>query len=297
MAAALLFLTGSAIRIAAVPFADQTITPDPLDRGIVGEGGLFCDASGWGEFSGFVSSSDSDHTWDVKMGAYEELYRFRNLWSVTVASDIELIANPHDSIDFFPRVFFWQESLFYMRHTDWLDWGLGYYHRCRHDIDNLSQYLVEGVELERVCIYDSVTLRLLSRPFTWAWDDQADLASIRLTLDEHWYVIRQDTTLLPEAGLGLRLTDLADSLVVGLVAEPFRRGSFSWYLSGKECTDLYAPGGAPAISADILAETGLRWRGSSASLALFFRYEHFAETLEEPWRQPGDYLSIGLKAE
>lgn len=296
--AVLAYLAFSSFRIAAVPFADRTIAPDPLDRPIVGEGGFASDASGWGEFSRFVGSSDNDHTWDAKMGAYEELYRSRNLWSVAVASDLELIANPDNDIDFFPRVFYWQESLFYMRRADWFDWGLGYYHRCRHDIDNLSQYIVEGIELERVCIYDSITLRLLSRPVLWAWDSGGlDRASLRMTVDEHYYVIRQDATLVPEADRGLLLTDLTDSLVVGLLAQPFRRNNFSWYLTGKECTDLYLPGGAPVVSADVLAETGLQWHGASASIALFFRYEHFAETLEEPRRQPGDYVTIGLQVE
>jgi hypothetical protein len=281
-----------------VPFADRAISPDPLDKPIVGNGGFACDASGWGEFSGYVSTSDSDHAWNAKMGACEELYRFRNLWSVTVASDIELIANPHNDIDFSPRVFYWQESLFYMRHTDWFDWGLGYYHRCRHDIDNLGTFVYDDVELERSCIYDSVTLRLLSRPFVWAWDSGgANRASLRLTLDEHYYVIRQDISLLSNTGPGPTLTELADSLVVGLLVEPFRRGNFSWYLTGRECTDLYLPAGAPVVAADVLAETGLRWRGAAAGFSLFVRYEHFAETLEEPWRQPGDYVSIGLRVE
>ncbi len=279
----------------AVPFVDRGIVPDPLSRRIEGEGGFLQSSSGWGEFSNYLASSDGEHAWDAKLGASVEVFRLRNLWSVDIGSDVELVASPNDDIHFKPRVFYWQESLFVMRRWKAVDWGIGYYHRCRHDIDNLDEYeMFNGEKLERVCIYDSVTLRAYPDPIGWNWGGGAS-GSARLTLDEHAYVLRQDS--FDNSGADpLTLNNLLDTVALGLETEPFRRGMVGWYLNFKEYTDIYNSGGL-VLSADILAETGLRFHGAGAAFDVFLRFEHFAETLMDPWRQEGDYLSLGLRLE
>ena len=280
----------------ALPMVDRTIVPDPFDFKIEGQGGFLQRSSSWGDFARYLSSTDEDHSYDAKLGAYVELFRLRNLWSVDAASEIELVANPANDIQFQPRVFFWQESIFAMQHLDFLDWGIGYYHRCRHDIDNLAQFQQAGLLLERVCIYDSVTLRAYPLPLRWNWGGGA-AGSARFTLDDHYFVLRVDDAQSRYGGRQLTLTDLVDSLALGLELEPLRLRFLACYVAFKVFTDLYGPAGQPTLSSDYLAETGIRFRGAGARLAFYLRYERFAETLMDPWRQTGTYLSFGIRVE
>ncbi|MGO8693648.1 MAG: hypothetical protein ACLQMF_08265 [Rectinemataceae bacterium] len=279
----------------AVPFADRTIVVDPFDSPIEGEGGFLQRSSGWGEFSNYLASSDGEHTWNAKLGASVEIFRLRNLWSVDIGSDVELVASPNDDIHFKPRVFYWQESLFVMRQYDFIDLGIGYYHRCRHDIDNIAEQAMFGQDLERVCIYDSVTLRAYPKPFTWGWG-KGEEGSARFTLDEHAYVLRQDS-MSAQSSQPLTLNGLLDTVALGLETEPFRYGRVGWYFNLKEYTDFYNAEGGIVLSADLLAETGFGFHGNGGEFVVFLRFEHFAETLMDPWRQEGDYLSLGLRLE
>ena len=227
----------------AIPFVDRTIVPDPFDAKINDEGGFIYGSSSWGEIAKYASTSDGAHNWDVKLGASIEMYRFANLWAVDLGSEIELLASPNNDIQFQPIVFYWQESLFVMRRDGFLDWGLGYYHRCRHDVDNIAEEYSLGEDIERVCIWDSVTLRAYPAPFVWRWD-AATSGSVRFTLDEHYYGIREDDVPEQYADRSLSLDNLVDTIALGLVSEPLRWTSLGWYVDLKEYTDFYAPGSA-----------------------------------------------------
>jgi len=277
----------------AIPFADRTIVPDPFDERVEGPGGFLYGSSGWGEFSYFAAASDEDHSWDARLGARVGLYRIGNSLSLDAASEIELVSSPNNEIRLKPRAFFWQESLFAMRRDGALDWGLGYYHRCRHDVDNLYEEGAFGEELERIGIWDSLSLRLYPRPLAWSWG--GGFASLRLTADWHHYVLSQDCIPDRYAGRDLSLNDLADTLALGLILEPYRRGDLGFSIALKEYTDLYRKGDELSLAADYTAEAALVLYGPRSSLSAFIRYERFAETLMDPWRQKGDYLLIGLR--
>ena len=277
----------------AIPFADRTIVPDPFDERVEGPGGFLYGSSGWGEFSYYAATSDEDHSWDARLGASIGLYRVGNSFSVDAASEIELVASPNNEIRLKPRAFFWQESLFAMRRDGALDWGLGYYHRCRHDVDNLYEEGAFGEELERVGIWDSLSLRLYPRPLSWDWG--GGIASLRFTVDEHHYVLSQDSIPARYAGRELSLNDLADTLALGLILVPYRRGELGFSIALKEYTDLYRKGDDLSLAVDYTAEADLTLYGHRSSLSAFVRYERFAETLMDPWRQEGNYLLVGLR--
>jgi hypothetical protein len=277
----------------AIPFVDRVIIPDPFDHIIEGDGGFLQRSSGWGEISKYAVSSDDEHAWDAKLGSSVEMFRLRNFLSVDLGSEIELVASPDNDIQFKPRVFYWQESFFVMQRAGILDWGIGYYHRCRHDIDNIAEQEQFGEDLERVCIYDSVTFRAYPATIQWNWSG-GSAGSARFTLDEHYYVLRQDTVPSQYSARELSIDGLIDTIAPGLEFEPLRRGPLGWYLDLKEYTDFYYEG-ALVTSADVMAETGIIFHGIGARFAFFLRYEHFAETLVDPWRQAGSYSSLGLK--
>jgi hypothetical protein len=106
--------------------------------------------SGWAEFGGYLYDSDDSHAWYQKLGGFAEIFRISDRKSLAVLSNIEFIADPHNDINFNPRAIFWEEALLYSFRTGKDFWQIGYYHRCKHDIDNLD------IGYERSLIYGSI---------------------------------------------------------------------------------------------------------------------------------------------
>lgn len=97
----------------------------------------FSQVGGWGSFGSYALSGDRDHHWYQQLAAFAEIYRHGNEWSVAVTSQIEFIANDDNDVNFSPRAIFWEEGLLITRRQNRFFLQLGYYHRCKHDIDNL----------------------------------------------------------------------------------------------------------------------------------------------------------------
>jgi hypothetical protein len=285
-----------AASVQAVPFADKPRTFDPFDAKIEGVGGFMNSTEGWGEFAKYVSTTDGDHNWDARLGANIEAFRYENRLSVDIASDIELIADGHNDIGFRPRVFYWQESLFVMESAGFLDFGLGYYHRCSHPVDNLIEYLDTGNRLQRSAIWDSVTLRAYTEPVGFVWGNGTK-GSIRGTFDNHAYVLTHDYVPSEYSNRRRSLSTLLDTCVFGIEAEPLRWGDLGWYVDAKAFFDIYRGTGKAFLSPSALAETGLTVHGRGGELSTFLRWERETETLVEPWRQDGDYLTIGMRVQ
>lgn len=125
------------------PLADSTLNRDMSMPGWANSFG------GWGAFGGYIKG-DHDHAWYQELGAFSELYRFNNKSSLIFTAQIEFIADLHNNINFNPRAIFWEEGLFFMKKHKNIYWKLGYYHRCKHDIDNLA------LGFERSLIYGSL---------------------------------------------------------------------------------------------------------------------------------------------
>lgn len=92
---------------------------------------------GWAAFGPYLIRDD-DHRWHHEIGGFLELVRSPRT-SLLVTTQIEFIADPHNEIDFNPRAIFWEEGIALTRRFARFDLQLGYYHRCKHDIDNLDR--------------------------------------------------------------------------------------------------------------------------------------------------------------
>ena len=98
----------------------------------------FSQVGGWGSFGNYAFSRDENHFWYQELGAYFELYRSGNSKSVAITSQIEFIANDDNDINFSPRAIFWEEGILFTSRQNGFFLQAGYYHRCKHDIDNLN---------------------------------------------------------------------------------------------------------------------------------------------------------------
>lgn len=169
--------------VQAQRFPDRLILLNPLldtTRPLAaGELGWMHSLAGWGEFGGYLRG-DEEHAWIQRLGAIIELVRFGMHSSLSFASEIEFIANPHNDIRFNPRAVFWQEGFLFTHYTGSHYWQLGYYHRCKHDVDNLT------IGRERSLIYGSllgkyiVPVRLADAGIEGAAAIRGDLYTIRL---------------------------------------------------------------------------------------------------------------------
>ena len=128
---------------------DRNIIINPLIKG-----NKKIDLNVWGEFGFYRIKTDDDHSWLQKLGIVVDFYKTEN-FSFSGISSIEFIADPHNDIRFNPRAIFWDEGFFITQKLNSSFLQVGYYHRCKHDVDNLSW------KKERTLIYGSISLKYL----------------------------------------------------------------------------------------------------------------------------------------
>jgi len=146
----------------------------------------------WGEFGPYRLQRDNDHAWSVKVGGFVELVRIGHTQSLAFVASTDLIADPHNELRFNPRAVFWEEGFLYTIRSDkHLDYQIGYYHRCKHDIDNLlpsPSYPYESVQ--RALMYGS----LLGKVFA-PWQPPIENSSGLFVMRADLYTILQDDRL------------------------------------------------------------------------------------------------------
>lgn len=148
-------------------FPDRTIVLDPLaDRDADTAGFTWLNATRlYAEFARYSNGSGPHHRWNAKTGGYVEIARWDSSWSIAITGTMEMVADPYSDIAFNPRAIFWEEGILATTRLG-SDASLlfGYMHRCKHDIDNLEPYLLEGKIEQITLIYSSLTARLNLRP-------------------------------------------------------------------------------------------------------------------------------------
>lgn len=245
---------------------------------------------GWAGLATYAGLRDTDHQWNHQIGGFLELGRWGDTASLLITTQIEFIADPNNDINFNPRAIFWEEGLLYTRRMGAGFWQLGYYHRCKHDIDNLS------LGEERTLIYGSFKHRLLW-PTTLPGAEDGYLA---WTTDV--YSIRQDTRTppndqLPNVNQKLLSTGLqahtrrATGEQSGLFATVY--GNATLYSETTGFFDRF--GSVKNVRAQGGVSAGLSVRGGAA-LRLAVTYEYLADTGIPVEPQDGHLLRIGLTA-
>ncbi len=109
--------------------------------------------SAFGEL--FYSFNDTVQAWSQRLMYTAELLRFSPDQSLSFNTNLEFVADPNNSINFNPRAIWFEENFLYTQRQDGWLWQLGYNHRCKHDLDNLTQ------DVQRGLIYGSVSGRLI----------------------------------------------------------------------------------------------------------------------------------------
>jgi len=184
----------------------------------------FSHVGGWGSFGNYAFSQDENHLWYQELGAYFELYRRGNSKSVAITSQIEFIANDDNDINFSPRAIFWEEGFLYTSRRNGFFLQAGYYHRCKHDIDNLDlgeeRAMVFGSAMGRVIIPLSLTrtrdtlVSLRFDYYTITWErriprENLDVApsvedlNVSLSTNLDWQIRLSDQNFVNIGGYGM----------------------------------------------------------------------------------------------
>lgn len=92
------------------------------------------------DFSGEIStgggSYEGEMTWSYKLMGFLDIYRFSPSSNIAFLMSHELNANPYNDIAFNPRKAIWEENIRYYNTFDNSGIMAGFFHRCKHDIDN-----------------------------------------------------------------------------------------------------------------------------------------------------------------
>jgi len=231
--------------------------------------------SGWAAFGNYLATSDESHEWFHEMGATIELIRFSNRATFGVTTTIEFVADPFNNINFNPRAIWWSEGLFYMRKSEKGFWRLGYYHRCKHDVDNLS------IGEERTLIFGSVNYEYF-RPLKSNLKEELWYA-----IGGDWYTIRQDSRdpLNPEPNSLNHMNLLASVSLKVHHLKVFPNGKLGWYTNAFLQPNLYSDNegfldrfnNLDRVNASFGISTGLALIGNG-KLRIGFNYEFHPDT-------------------
>ncbi len=190
----LLLLICCSSALSAQPLIERYLVVNPLwDEGQAesGETSYVHTFGGWASFGPYLRFQDDDHQWNHQIGGFLEVVRWGQSTSLHVTTQIEFIADPFNNINFNPRAIFWEEGVVLTRRTGGPYWQFGYYHRCKHDIDNLNR------GEERTLIYGSFMNRMI-----WPVDlESSERSYIAWKTDV--FTVRQDTRE-PEDALALQ---------------------------------------------------------------------------------------------
>ncbi|HWP81275.1 MAG TPA: hypothetical protein VNN76_01325 [Bacteroidota bacterium] len=250
---------------------------------------LMHSVSSWGGFGGYRITRDNEHAWLQQLGGYIELVRIGNNESLVFTSSIEFIANPHNDIRFNPRATFWEEGFLYTRSVGESAWQVGYYHRCKHDVDNLL------LGKERSLIFGSLLGKYLL-PFKIENDE--GLAALRLDL----YTIRQDDRIpqsfneatpnwkrmLGSLGLNVHVRE-GGNATVGW----YTTGWFSLTSFGTKENVIFRFDKIDKVTVNGGLAVGYAIRGN-AHFRIGMTYEYLSDTGITPFPERSNLLSFGV---
>ena len=256
------------------------------------------DFSGWAEFGKFVAEKDTSHEYHHQLGAVMELVRWGDN-SIAFGTQAEFIYDPNNNINFNPRSIFWEEGLFYTRKMDNHSWQLTYFHRCKHDLDNLE------LGLERVTINSSLGSR-------WIISDRDFLdGQLSVVPGAEIFVVTYDRRLPAH----YQKEGLSWYQLLGAASGKFHwkreiSGSLNYFVKGYGKSIFYGEGAPEGERLDVYSRfegyeetrfsgslhTGIEIAGKTGDFRLGMRYEYLDDAAINPVPESGSLLSITVQA-
>lgn len=257
----------------------------------------------YGFFAGFSRAliADNAHGWTSPLGAFVELFRSGSTTSVYAVGTFDHVADLNNNITFNPRAVWWEEGVVYSTKLDSLRLGgaplptylhIGYFHRCKHDVDNLDNG--EG----RVMIYGSLTGKYIAE-LHGATPHEHTVFAARADI----YTVRTDYRYPREYDrFGRSYFDLVGSVGLNLHHRaPLPVKQLGWYANARILATAYGTdrdfigrfGTVRDVRTDWSASLGLSVEGVSR-VQIGLTYEYLADPETRPFPTPQHFLTLGF---
>ncbi|MEN2998328.1 MAG: hypothetical protein ABDH28_04765 [Brevinematia bacterium] len=190
--------------------------------------------------------TDFNHFWIAKASVFGELFRYKNLFSIVLFSDIELIASSNNIIYFDPRSFYWQEGILFSYKYGTFNFQGSFTHRCKHDIDNADLVTLYDEVRARVIIWDSVWLRFFPDPLEIYNLNNFMVVEAIPFIRNDFYVMSVDETVWYKtypytsfkSDSEYKVNKIVDSFSIGMIVDVELFKNFGFYAKGYWWFDL-----------------------------------------------------------
>lgn len=253
--------------------------------------------SAYADLSRGYGSIGDEGAWNVKLAARIDIARLTRRTRLALDLGAELTANPYNTTRFNPRAIFAEPGLTIMHRSDFAEWAVTVFHRCRHDVDNLDarddrDTATDTTRLKRVIVLSGLRLGLATRAFRVSGTDVRGW-SARAWSGVESYPVRYETRGSP-ARTRPDWRDAQGALTLGGIVERTSAGSIAPY--ARALTTLVRFRGAGSgVRSGARIEPGMRVRGERGSAELFTAVERTFDDLSVVGPQPSTVLSIGLR--
>ncbi len=249
------------------------------------------------------ASYQHEQAWQFRVHTVIEPYRFvydadtnSIQWTSSLEFHQELTANPMSDIGFNPRTARWEEQLLIHAAASWWSARAGWFHRCKHDIDNTDApndaSQPDYSPVRRTLILSGPTVGALTKPIT------AGNWTFRLAGGAEWYVVNDDyrtpssSTTGSWKGMQGALWFRGDATTT--VSEAFLVGA-RYYISLPWFSDRY---GAPediVVPHEARAEVFGTFHSMLAAMDIVLSAEHTFDEVALLNAMPSTYFQVGLR--
>jgi hypothetical protein len=251
----------------------------------------------YGEAQRGFGSAEDELAWDVKIAGVLELYRWNARTALVAFAGHELTANPFNSIGFNPRGAIWEETVFLVRRASALDWHVGLFHRCRHEIDNSHppdesaidpSYVPTARLLSLTGVHVGIASadKSLGSPAVLQWfvrvegyATTTDNRTPRNTVDPYW-----------KRALGATAGGARIAKDVGSTQQVYARGWGSVMLFSGGPDESGVDG-----ETQWRGEVGYRATGRGGGVDFFVAYEQTFDDVTRPFPHPSRVIGVGLR--
>jgi len=244
----------------------------------------------WGGF-GYYAMGDREHAWHQKLGILIELFRLGEQASFSFESHTEFIANDRNNIRFNPRALIWEEGFMYTWRLNQSFLQIGYFHRCKHDVDNLS----EGHE--RTLIFGGLLFKYIL-PVTKPSTNQRSYLALRTEI----YTLRQDLRI-PDKFMGLNpnFEQLLGTVAINLNNRKSLSKHFGVYLNAYGSLNFFGINkgfldrfnSLQTVQFNGGVSTGFAIQGG-AHFRIGLNVEYFSDNMIDPFPKSSLLLSLGI---
>lgn len=291
-------LVGMVLPTSAQIKPSRSVFTEPLD--VLAAPGIAADAWFAAEaFRGWGSYQD-DQAWQYRMHGGIEPFRFGEDSTATITTSLqfhsELTASSRNDLGFNPRTARWEEMLLVHVRASPLTFQAGWFHRCKHEIDN-SEPPDDAADpryqpTRRVLIVSGPTATAVSPTLV------TPLGRIRLMGGAEWYAVHEDyrtpDSVRTGSWEGLQGAVWARGQVDWTLSAHIEAGA-SYYISFPVFTDRFGGPADIVVPHEAHAEAAVRFHSERAAIAVIAAADHTWDEVASFAAQPTTVIQIGVR--